>query len=386
MREAMRRIYQRKVKATDLQDKVVEDTLHTLFTGVEDGAGTGYDYTSPDIRMIQRMRTNLLTFAAFKNYNQQAEMIKALVDDNGKIRPFHKWKKEVDRLGEKYHRHWLNTEYNTVLSSAEMARQWDEYDRLKDLYPYLVYKSQDDEKVRNAHRMLHDVAKPIDDPFWDTYYPPNGWNCRCYILQASSTDGHKTEPDGLPDPDQMPPAFRHNPGKTHKAFTEDHPFFTVAPELRDKIMLERNRIYRNADFYDRIDGISVHVTNYVSQSMTQELSMAQRLMAEGLRDIKMLPEIEDKGIKIPDFIIGNKMVAEYKKLSTRNIKRIEERFREARNQILGSRYADLSSIIILEIGKGIDLNRLFGKLLAHSGVEEVWLIQNSVIHKRLKDK
>ncbi|MBQ7855294.1 MAG: hypothetical protein IJ352_09820 [Muribaculaceae bacterium] len=31
---------------------------------------------------------------------------------------------------------------------------------------------------------LHGVTLPIDDPFWDSFLPPNGWNCRCTAVQV----------------------------------------------------------------------------------------------------------------------------------------------------------------------------------------------------------
>lgn len=31
---------------------------------------------------------------------------------------------------------------------------------------------------------LHGVTLPIDDPFWEQFTPPNGWNCRCSVVQV----------------------------------------------------------------------------------------------------------------------------------------------------------------------------------------------------------
>lgn len=37
-----------------------------------------------------------------------------------------------------------------------------------------------DHRVRHAHVLMHGIIRPIGDAYWETHWPPNGFNCRCY--------------------------------------------------------------------------------------------------------------------------------------------------------------------------------------------------------------
>lgn len=54
--------------------------------------------------------------------------------------------------------------------------------------PYLRYVCVLDEKTRAEHRRWHHIILPVDHPFWQTHYPPNGWHCRCIVQQISQED------------------------------------------------------------------------------------------------------------------------------------------------------------------------------------------------------
>lgn len=75
--------------------------------------------------------------------------------------------------------HRLRTIYQTNLRTAYMAGRWQRYQRTKRLFPYLRYVSVMDGRERPEHGAWHDTILPIDDPWWDTHFPPCGWNCRC---------------------------------------------------------------------------------------------------------------------------------------------------------------------------------------------------------------
>jgi len=54
--------------------------------------------------------------------------------------------------------------------------------------PYWRYVSIDDAVTRPEHRALHGKIFRHDHPFWSTWYPPNGWNCRCHAQTVSQRE------------------------------------------------------------------------------------------------------------------------------------------------------------------------------------------------------
>ena len=275
-RKAFRAIFQRHQHDTILHDMAVEECT-ILDDAISTVAGSRHidmtDYRDPQARTLQRLRTNLVTFVAFKNYHRSQDMIRALTDEHGKIRSWAAFQREVISLGEEYNVHWLQAEYNTVIAAAQSAAQWDDYIRDAHIFPYLIYKTQHDDKVRASHQLLHDVCKLITDTFWDTYYPPNGWRCRCYVLQAKTDQGYKKEPDAYPDDKSIPPVFRHNPAKSGKVWNKKHPYFIgISNVIKAKIMRTRNAIIHNQAFFDNLHDIDIHYTNYLQDSFEREFN------------------------------------------------------------------------------------------------------------------
>lgn len=82
----------------------------------------------------------------------------------------------------------LQTIYRTNMQAAYAAGQWDDIQDQADLAPYLMYDAVDDARTRPEHRAWDGVVLPVSHPWWQTHYPPNGWNCRCSVVQLSDDD------------------------------------------------------------------------------------------------------------------------------------------------------------------------------------------------------
>jgi SPP1 gp7 family putative phage head morphogenesis protein len=54
--------------------------------------------------------------------------------------------------------------------------------------PIWIYDAVNDSRTRPAHLAMDGVARRFDDPFWDTWYPPNGYRCRCSVRTASERE------------------------------------------------------------------------------------------------------------------------------------------------------------------------------------------------------
>lgn len=70
------------------------------------------------------------------------------------------------------------------------------------------YVTVGDDRVRDSHAPLDGTTLPKDDPFWQRFYPPNGWNCRCQLIPIYETR-EVVRPSDTVEPDK---GFNFNPG------------------------------------------------------------------------------------------------------------------------------------------------------------------------------
>lgn len=164
-----------------------------------------------------------------KTFHELNEAFPSLLDEDGSRKPFEQFLRDVQSIDETYNGHWLRAEYNFAGASAEMAGRWEEFLEDEDEY-YLQYRTAGDDLVRPEHAALHGVTLPMKDSFWNTYYPPNGWNCRCTVVQVlkdkyPATDHAEAMRRGgealAKDEKGM---FAFNPGKQGKAFPDYNPY------------------------------------------------------------------------------------------------------------------------------------------------------------------
>ncbi|ACB34513.1 putative head morphogenesis protein SPP1 gp7 [Leptothrix cholodnii SP-6] len=94
-------------------------------------------------------------------------------------------------------------EVNTRQSYA--AGRWAGIERSKARLPFVIYRTMRDEQVRNSHRPWDGLALPVDDPWWDTHYPPCGWRCRCHAYAIDQRGLDKLRAAGLPVKTEAPP-------------------------------------------------------------------------------------------------------------------------------------------------------------------------------------
>jgi SPP1 gp7 family putative phage head morphogenesis protein len=78
--------------------------------------------------------------------------------------------------------------FETNLRTAYAAGKWAQIERLKTARPYVRYVAVLDNRTRPQHRAWHGTVLPVDHPFWDTHFPPNGWGCRCTAQSLSQRD------------------------------------------------------------------------------------------------------------------------------------------------------------------------------------------------------
>lgn len=96
----------------------------------------------------------------------------------------------------------LRTIFRVNLQTAYAAGHWQRIQESKREAPLLLYDAVDDDRTREEHAAWDGTILPVDDPWWQTHMPPNGWNCRCSVIQLSQAQAAEM---GYDSADKAPP-------------------------------------------------------------------------------------------------------------------------------------------------------------------------------------
>ncbi len=114
----------------------------------------------------------------------------------------------------------LRTNFQQAIKSARASAEWKDIQDTKEIFPYLRYITMQDDAVRDEHRALDGIVRHVDDPFWDEYYPPNGWGCRCgkEQLTEEEANGDPGLKRDVPPDSNVKKEFKRNVGKDNSLF------------------------------------------------------------------------------------------------------------------------------------------------------------------------
>lgn len=210
-------------------------TFKELLKAIETGFNNAVIDNEPDLVMLENLKNNAYVFSAFKTYQELRQATDLLFEDKDKtvIKPFSKYLEDIRVLNKTYNEHYLRAEYNHAIASSQQASIWADIWQDRDLFD-LQFDAINDERTRESHATLDGIVRPIEDDFWDIYYPPLGWNCRCTVRKIRKGDKKLSEVSKLTG-SELRPMFRVNTTKQGVVFPEKHPYFEENKKQREEI-------------------------------------------------------------------------------------------------------------------------------------------------------
>jgi SPP1 gp7 family putative phage head morphogenesis protein len=156
------------------------------------------------------------------------------------------FRKDFDRIVEQHGWDYTGTRdsrssviFDTNMSTAYAAGRWEQIQRVKAVRPYLRYVHLPGQKnPRPEHEAWDGTILPVDDDWWLTHYPPNGWYCHCTVESVSDDDldrygwqvsdqapdsplvAHLVDGKTVMSPEGIDPGFAYRPGEMPAAIDD----------------------------------------------------------------------------------------------------------------------------------------------------------------------
>lgn len=138
----------------------------------------GFQYGGNDPALLTAFEQNMFRFSGAKTL-WESQQLNSIFRKSTSFEEFY-------RLGKKFldrsRKDFLETEYNSAILTGQSSATYYRLMAQVNIFPYWKYTTAGDDLVRAEHLELEDLVLPASDELWERLFPPNGWNCRCYIV------------------------------------------------------------------------------------------------------------------------------------------------------------------------------------------------------------
>ena len=287
---------------------MVQKTFTQLNESAANGFGKMYHSLPADGKgtLPLELQKNIYMFSGAKTYAQLQEINKLMYDADGKLRPFNQFAQLAKQTNRQYNLNWLQAEYQTARTAAQMAKKWESFQETIEYFPNLKFRTVGDDRVRDKHKALDGTIRPINDPFWKKYYPPLDWRCRC--------DAVPTAEQPNDEPKELPVVkFKGNVGIDGEIFTSKGNFFKLVNKNENAVRnLELMKLNAPNKLVYKQGKTKVSVNIFTDLKDYENNIDRAMLLAKANDDIQIVlrPHLDGriaKGVKNPEYLINNQL-------------------------------------------------------------------------------
>lgn len=214
-----------------------------------------------------------------------------VLESGGTFRDFQKL---VEENGIELSEAHLDNVFRTNIQNAYAHGRWLHQQQNKNKRPYLEYFAINDKRARPSHLELDGVIRHIDDPFWQKWYPPNGYRCRCTINAITEKQAIRkgiTSNEDLPsvEPDTgwafQPSNYDKQPDEILKSKEASK---TITPEAKTEVIDLRKKTL-----------VDTEVDQIIKTSLS-DLTDEKQVIIDGMVDkaVRLDPNIRPSDLRI----------------------------------------------------------------------------------------
>lgn len=329
--QALRAIYDGMNVEDEIQRDAFEEMLRIFNEAADEGVKASKKTPPRMETFLEQLKYNNEVFSAFKVHRMQNDMAARLIDENGQLKPFEKWKRDVEDIADHYCNRWLQTEYDTAVLRAHQATDWLQFEAEKDVYPNLRWMPTTSPNPDEYHKQYWraKLTLPINHPFWKSHRPGDRWNCKCSLRQTDEPATTEAIADFKPVPPQ--PGLDNNPAKDGKLFSDSHPYYTNAYPGAEKAA---EKMVNDIEHYSIIETskgkLRIH-DGHGKHEREENIRIGKYLAEKHGYEIDLLDNPQN--IKTADSYNRTlKIEQEYKMASTPTVNAIDRLIRDGRKQ------------------------------------------------------